>query len=119
MVPFQVAMRRLAASRQLTPRETLVKSCHQGSNGACKSWPRRCGKAFVLIMGGNPQPLPTASTLQTTTLDSGVRVATESTPGHFAAIGLYVDCGTRYESHRTRGSSHMLDKLAFKVCALF
>ena len=56
--------------------------------------------------------LPTGSTLHTTTLDCGVRVATESTPGHFAAVGVYVDSGTRYETPVTAGSSHMLSVAA-------
>lgn len=50
-----------------------------------------------------------------TTLPNGVRVASENTPGHFSAVGVYVDAGSRYESAATRGVSHILDRLAFKV----
>ncbi|CAG8604433.1 5247_t:CDS:2 [Funneliformis caledonium] len=51
---------------------------------------------------------------QITTLPNGVRVATENTPGHFSAVGLYIDAGSRYETPRTLGISHILDRLAFK-----
>ncbi|GBB90240.1 hypothetical protein RclHR1_17110004 [Rhizophagus clarus] len=49
-----------------------------------------------------------------TTLPNGVRVTTENTPGHFSAVGVYVDVGSRYETPQTLGVSHMLDRLAFK-----
>ncbi|GAA5806821.1 hypothetical protein MFLAVUS_000169 [Mucor flavus] len=49
-----------------------------------------------------------------TTLPNGIRVASENTPGHFSAVGVYVDAGSRYETAETRGVSHILDRLAFK-----
>ncbi|KZT73349.1 hypothetical protein DAEQUDRAFT_703735 [Daedalea quercina L-15889] len=49
-----------------------------------------------------------------TTLPNKIRVATESTPGHFSAVGLYVDAGSRYETPSTSGVSHFLDRMAFK-----
>ncbi|KAF9104338.1 Mitochondrial-processing peptidase subunit alpha [Mortierella sp. AM989] len=49
-----------------------------------------------------------------TRLSNGVRVATEPSQGHFAALGVYVDAGSRYEDENTRGVSHILDRLAFK-----
>ena len=57
-----------------------------------------------------------ASSVQITTLPNKIRVATESTPGHFSAVGLYIDAGTRYETPNTSGVSHFLDRMAFKVC---
>ena len=52
-----------------------------------------------------------------TTLPNKIRVATEDTPGHFSALGLYVDAGSRYETTASTGVSHFLDRMAFKVCA--
>ncbi|KAI6047896.1 Metalloenzyme, LuxS/M16 peptidase-like protein [Pisolithus marmoratus] len=49
-----------------------------------------------------------------TTLPNKIRVATESTPGHFAAVGLYIDAGSRYEDPSNSGASHFLDRMAFK-----
>ncbi|EGN93095.1 hypothetical protein SERLA73DRAFT_189917 [Serpula lacrymans var. lacrymans S7.3] len=51
---------------------------------------------------------------QITTLPNKIRVATESTPGHFSSVGLYVDAGSRYEDLTTSGVSHFLDRMAFK-----
>ncbi|KAG5462005.1 MAG: Metalloenzyme, LuxS/M16 peptidase-like protein, partial [Olpidium bornovanus] len=55
------------------------------------------------------------STARVTKLPNGLRVATENTPGHFAALGIYLDAGSRYETGGTRGCSHLVGRLAFKV----
>ncbi|KAF7302765.1 hypothetical protein HMN09_00911600 [Mycena chlorophos] len=52
---------------------------------------------------------------QLTTLPNKIRVATQTTPGHFSAVGLYIDAGSRFESPSTSGSSHFLDRMAFKT----
>lgn len=41
-------------------------------------------------------------------------MATDGTPGHFVAAGIYVGAGSRYEWEGNSGSSHMIDRLAFK-----
>lgn len=51
---------------------------------------------------------------QITTLPNGVRVATESLPGPFSGVGVYIDAGSRYEDDSLRGVSHIIDRLAFK-----
>ena len=51
---------------------------------------------------------------QITELPNGVRVATESLPGPFSGVGVYVDAGSRYENESFRGVSHIIDRLAFK-----
>ncbi len=58
---------------------------------------------------------PRHTTTKVTTLPNKIRVATENTPGHFSALGLYVDAGTRYETSSTTGISHFVDRMAFKV----
>lgn len=55
--------------------------------------------------------------VQITTLPNKIRVATESTPGHFSSVGLYVDAGSRYETPSVSGVSHFLDRMAFKTTA--
>ncbi|KAF2398747.1 hypothetical protein EJ06DRAFT_531839 [Trichodelitschia bisporula] len=52
-----------------------------------------------------------------TTLPNGIRVATEALPGHFSAIGVYLDAGSRYETPALSGVSHIIDRLAFKSTA--
>ncbi|KAM0754672.1 LuxS/MPP-like metallohydrolase [Meredithblackwellia eburnea MCA 4105] len=64
----------------------------------------------------NPPPLLSLP-LKYTTLPNGVRVASDPTPGHFVAAGVYVDAGSRFEGDRTRGASHMTDRLGFKSTA--
>lgn len=47
-------------------------------------------------------------------LKNGLRIVTNSTPGHFSALGAYIDAGSRYEISATSGISHMLDRMAWK-----
>jgi len=49
-----------------------------------------------------------------TTLPNGLKVASEEAPGHFASVGIYIDAGSRYENDHNAGSSHLIDRLAFK-----
>jgi hypothetical protein len=58
---------------------------------------------------------PGVPTTRVTQLANGFRIATETSPGHFNAVGVYIDAGTRFESELTAGVSHILDRIAFKV----
>ncbi|EXJ84036.1 mitochondrial processing peptidase [Capronia epimyces CBS 606.96] len=51
---------------------------------------------------------------QITELPNGVRIASESLPGPFSGVGVYIDAGSRYEDESLRGASHIVDRLAFK-----
>lgn len=55
-----------------------------------------------------------AENSQVTTLDNGVKVATSNVPGHFSALGLYVNAGSRFEDKNLKGCTHIMDRLAFK-----
>ncbi|KAK9326058.1 Metalloenzyme, LuxS/M16 peptidase-like protein [Lipomyces orientalis] len=55
------------------------------------------------------------SLFKITTLPNGLRVATDGPPGHFSALGLYVDAGSRYEGTSHTGLSHMMDRLAYQA----
>nr|ASF90184.1 hypothetical protein SPAR06735 [Bartheletia paradoxa] len=57
--------------------------------------------------------IPTSTLFETTTLPNKVRVATDASPGHFYALGIYVDAGSRYEKGNT-GVGHLVDRMAFK-----
>ncbi|MFT4569877.1 MAG: putative Zn-dependent peptidase [Hyphomicrobiaceae bacterium] len=53
--------------------------------------------------------------VRTTTLTSGVRVATEAVPGTASvAIGFLVDTGSAHESAAENGVSHFIEHLVFK-----
>ncbi|GAV62161.1 Peptidase_M16 domain-containing protein/Peptidase_M16_C domain-containing protein, partial [Cephalotus follicularis] len=49
-----------------------------------------------------------------TTLPNGVQIASEKSPSPVASIGLYVDCGSIYESPISCGATHLLERMAFK-----
>jgi predicted Zn-dependent peptidase len=53
--------------------------------------------------------------MQTTTLDSGLRVVTDPVPSvETTALGVWVAAGTRHESIEVNGISHLLEHMAFK-----
>lgn len=54
---------------------------------------------------------------QTTTLDNGLRVATEDTGEPTATIGLWIDAGSRCENEDNNGVAHFLEHMAFKGTA--
>lgn len=62
-----------------------------------------------------PKTSISGSNATVTTLDNKMRVVTEATPGHFHAVGVYIDAGSRFESRERSGVSHLIDRLAFKV----
>lgn len=54
---------------------------------------------------------------QVTTLDSGLRVATEDSGAATATVGLWIDAGSRYENDKNNGVAHFLEHMAFKGTA--
>ncbi|KAG8954311.1 Mitochondrial-processing peptidase subunit alpha [Tulasnella sp. 419] len=51
---------------------------------------------------------------EVTTLPNNIRVATDLMPGHFSSVGVYIDAGSRFEAPHLSGSSHIIDRMAFK-----
>mmetsp|Transcript_9102 Transcript_9102/g.13998 ORF Transcript_9102/g.13998 Transcript_9102/m.13998 type:complete len:474 (+) Transcript_9102:72-1493(+) len=50
-----------------------------------------------------------------TTLDSGLRVASETVVGsETATVGVWIDAGSRYETAQNNGAAHFLEHMAFK-----
>lgn len=49
-----------------------------------------------------------------TTLDNGLRIATEASPGPTASLGIYVNSGSIYERPGTIGASCLLEAMAWK-----
>ena len=60
-------------------------------------------------------PSSTMHTPQTllTTLDNGIRVASQETYGQVSTFGVLSNCGSRLENHQTTGVNHLLELLAF------
>ncbi|KAL5576894.1 hypothetical protein UlMin_018593 [Ulmus minor] len=64
-----------------------------------------------------PPPLPDyvePSQSKITTLPNGVKIASETSSNPAASIGLYIDCGSIYETPTSCGASHLLERMAFK-----
>jgi len=56
-----------------------------------------------------------APTTDVTTLDNGLRVASESVMGsETATVGVWIDAGSRYETAKNNGVAHFLEHLSFK-----
>ena len=51
------------------------------------------------------------------TMPNQMRVATESTGGDTATLGVWIDTGSRYESDATNGVAHFLEHMSFKGTA--
>ena len=100
-------------------RNARVKS--QLSIPHARSYATVKGLAKVRQIQHLPEPLLTpclqdpAELDQITTLPNGIRVATESLPGAFSGVGVYVEAGSRFEDESLRGVSHIADRLAFKA----
>ncbi|OAY53095.1 mitochondrial-processing peptidase subunit alpha [Manihot esculenta] len=64
-----------------------------------------------------PPPLPDyvePSKVKSKTLENGFRIVSEASPNPAASIGLYLDCGSIYETPLSCGATHLLERMAFK-----
>ncbi|XP_059634875.1 mitochondrial-processing peptidase subunit alpha-like [Cornus florida] len=64
-----------------------------------------------------PPPLPDhvePGKTKITTLPNGIKIASETSANPGASIGLYVDCGSIYETPISSGATHLLERMAFK-----
>ncbi|CAD5188342.1 unnamed protein product [Musa acuminata subsp. malaccensis] len=64
-----------------------------------------------------PPPLPDfvePGKTKITTLPNGLKIASETSPSPVASVGLYVDCGSIYETPSSFGATHLLERMAFK-----
>jgi predicted Zn-dependent peptidase len=56
-----------------------------------------------------------SETTRITTLDNGLRIATETMANvQTASVGVWIDVGARYEAPEVNGVAHMLEHMAFK-----
>ncbi|EIE25550.1 putative mitochondrial processing peptidase [Coccomyxa subellipsoidea C-169] len=76
---------------------------------------------FLRFASPVPQPTTYAPLLSSipdtsvTTLSSGLRVASETTPfAETATVGVWIDAGSRYENAANNGTAHFLEHMAFK-----
>mmetsp|Transcript_11415 Transcript_11415/g.13090 ORF Transcript_11415/g.13090 Transcript_11415/m.13090 type:complete len:115 (-) Transcript_11415:459-803(-) len=65
--------------------------------------------------GSFPDYVLRAPATDVTTLDSGLRVASETVVGsETATVGVWIDAGSRYETAKNNGAAHFLEHMAFK-----
>ena len=58
--------------------------------------------------------MPAQQPTLVTTLGNQLRVASESTGGETATVGMWIDTGSRYETDANNGVAHFLEHMAFK-----
>lgn len=76
---------------------------------------RSFGAAVEEATQSFPDYVLRAPTTDVTTLDSGLRVASESIVGsETATVGVWIDAGSRYETAENNGVAHFLEHLSFK-----
>ena len=61
-----------------------------------------------------PDYVVNAPKTEVSTLDNGMRVASEQGHGETATVGVWIDAGSRYETEANNGTAHFLEHMAFK-----
>lgn len=61
-----------------------------------------------------PSHILNAPATEVTTLNNGLRVASEGGHGETATVGVWIDAGSRYETAKNNGVAHFLEHLSFK-----
>ena len=74
---------------------------------------RRCLSSDAAALS-LPQYILNAPATDLTTLDNGLRVASEAGHGSTATVGVFIDAGSRYETDKNNGTAHFLEHMAFK-----
>ncbi|CAI0474737.1 unnamed protein product [Linum tenue] len=54
------------------------------------------------------------SKIKSKTLSNGLTIVSETSPSPAASIGMYIDCGSIYETPQSCGATHLLERMAFK-----
>ncbi|KAF6133986.1 hypothetical protein GIB67_040750 [Kingdonia uniflora] len=94
------------------------------SSGGVFSWLTGGGGSKTIPLGSPlpgvtlPPPLPDyvePSKTKITTLPNGLKIASETSTNPAASIGLYIDCGSVYETLSSIGATHLLERMAFKT----
>eukprot|EP00924_Labyrinthula_sp_SR-Ha-C_P011073 maker-scaffold_51-snap-gene-0.5-mRNA-1 protein AED:0.01 eAED:0.01 QI:409/1/1/1/1/1/3/412/470 len=80
----------------------------------CRRFATSAAKAKESASAALPGYLSTYPETKVTTLDNGIRVATEHSPEKSATIGLWLSAGSRYETEETNGVAHFLEHMFFK-----
>ena len=67
-----------------------------------------------LAFGEIPETLKYDRPFEVTTISNGIKVCTETWPSPVAAVGVFINAGSRNETPETSGAAHFLEHLSFK-----
>ncbi|CAN0015054.1 unnamed protein product [Ectocarpus sp. 12 AP-2014] len=76
--------------------------------------PFSAARAALPIASELPSYVLNCPETQVTTLPNGLRVASETSHGATASVGVWIDAGSRYETLENNGVAHFLEHVAFK-----
>lgn len=76
--------------------------------------PRCASRPHFASLARRFSSLPAQAPTALTTLPNQFRVASETTGGETATVGVWIDTGSRYESDENNGVAHFLEHMAFK-----
>ncbi|KAJ4426214.1 hypothetical protein ANN_27025 [Periplaneta americana] len=88
----------------------MTSECSEGKRDSCKL---HCNSKKVSYKQTHINFPPT----QCTTLENGLRVASEDSGAATVTVGLWIDAGSRYENENNNGVAHFLEHMAFKGTA--
>lgn len=90
-------------------RRTITRKLNKGVSKSLLSFARYNHSITSTTTPASLQPH-----IELTTFANGLRLITDSTPGHFSAVGAYIDAGSRYEDPKAPGLSYLRDRLSWK-----
>ena len=75
---------------------------------------KQFARSFSNALNSFPESVRNAPATEVSTLDNGLRVASEGGHGETATVGVWIDAGSRYENANNNGAAHFLEHMAFK-----
>ncbi|XP_031440942.1 mitochondrial-processing peptidase subunit alpha [Clupea harengus] len=99
-----------------------IAACRQYSSGSSNGYPN---VSLSAPLPGIPKPVFASVDGQEqyetkiTTLENGLKVASQNKFGEFCTVGILVNSGSRHEVRYPSGISHFVEKLAFSSTAQF
>ena len=75
---------------------------------------KQFARSFSSALNSFPESVRNAPATEVSTLDNGLRVASEGGHGETATVGVWIDAGSRYENANNNGAAHFLEHMAFK-----
>ncbi|XP_061921644.1 mitochondrial-processing peptidase subunit beta isoform X1 [Entelurus aequoreus] len=105
-VKMATSLRLLTSSGKCLLRRSLLENSRLGRLAA--------GPHRLLATQAAHQVALNVPETKVTTLENGLRVASEDSGLSTCTVGLWIDAGSRYENERNNGTAHFLEHMAFK-----